>query len=822
MQLSHWFPVAAVVLVLTAAPPGQAQDIPDEATRERVADWIERCDGDWSGACGRVDGYIVERTLGRWCRRLEVQWDTPRLVRSADVDHPAADVAARHRHRAEEFLEECVPIYAAALARAGIAASDRADAGDAGPREAGERWEVAPADRVMQAAKRSNLRSGPGTSHDKVGLLEVGDEVRVTGEVGDWLRIEAPGGGEAFIYGPLLAEVPPDRVATAAREEPAPSPDTAAETDSDRAQDIPDAATAERIADWMGRCNAWSRDATLDCEPVADQIMATESGQRCAQLRNTALGLSDDQALQVLRDPQYALSAMASRPDRVRRDVEEFLRDCVPIYAAALDRAGEEAGSSPSQATARPEPAAPQGARERVADWWERCWELRDDGRISYPASLYDLDDLSSDRDAQELVRMLQEDGRPVREAREYADNCGWAFEQARESDQRCDNLMRRVRKTGFRDGVLQNPDFYVDGATRRAIEEFRQNCVKVYDAVLDAGRRDTTALAARSDHEPGQQAAAQQDARTAGTDTGSTDPLHGSIAFSQDDDGAYAWGIAWSFDSAAGAQSEALGQCREYGGRQCAQAGWFREACGALAIGSVNGYGTGWGATTAEAERDALAQCRAVNDDCRIEVARCSQSEQAGGNGQLDDADGALPEEGTSVATVSTEPKCGGVPDYVACWYELEAPDGCYVYWANNYREIEEYQEQPTRIFWSGSCSGGVATGEGTVEIFVNENGGPHMSSTGRLDVSGLRQGRWVDTDHSCCGGIVDYEGDYLDGKRDGRWTLSGRGDPRNRIYERSYVDGHGTGDYWTGDSDNLRAEQWRDDSFGQPRTYD
>ena len=70
MRLSGWFPVAAVALVLTAAPPGQAQGIPDEATRDRVADWIEHCDGDWSGAGGRVDDYIVERMLGRWCRRL--------------------------------------------------------------------------------------------------------------------------------------------------------------------------------------------------------------------------------------------------------------------------------------------------------------------------------------------------------------------------------------------------------------------------------------------------------------------------------------------------------------------------------------------------------------------------------------------------------------------------------------------------------------------------------------------------------------------------------------------------------------------------------
>ena len=47
--------------------------------------------------------------------------------------------------------------------------------------------------------ERANLLSGPGTDYDKVGLLEVGDEVTVTGEAGEWLRIEAPNGGEALL-----------------------------------------------------------------------------------------------------------------------------------------------------------------------------------------------------------------------------------------------------------------------------------------------------------------------------------------------------------------------------------------------------------------------------------------------------------------------------------------------------------------------------------------------------------------------------------------------------------------------------------------------
>ena len=69
--------------------------------------------------------------------------------------------------------------------------------------------DLVPVQRVMRAVRRTNLRSGPGTHLDKVGLLEVGEQVRVTGQVGDWLRIEVSGGGTAFVYAPLLADVTP-------------------------------------------------------------------------------------------------------------------------------------------------------------------------------------------------------------------------------------------------------------------------------------------------------------------------------------------------------------------------------------------------------------------------------------------------------------------------------------------------------------------------------------------------------------------------------------------------------------------------------------
>ena len=59
-------------------------------------------------------------------------------------------------------------------------------------------------DRWMRARTRANLRSGPGTDHARVGLLEAGEEVLVTGEAGEWLRIRGTDGGTAFVHGSLL------------------------------------------------------------------------------------------------------------------------------------------------------------------------------------------------------------------------------------------------------------------------------------------------------------------------------------------------------------------------------------------------------------------------------------------------------------------------------------------------------------------------------------------------------------------------------------------------------------------------------------------
>ena len=77
-------------------------------------------------------------------------------------------------------------------------------------------FEVVPVSRLMRAVKRANLRSGPGTHHNKVGLLEVGEQVRVTGKAGGWLRVDVSDGKTAFVYAPLLGDVTPSAEPTAA------------------------------------------------------------------------------------------------------------------------------------------------------------------------------------------------------------------------------------------------------------------------------------------------------------------------------------------------------------------------------------------------------------------------------------------------------------------------------------------------------------------------------------------------------------------------------------------------------------------------------
>ena len=106
---------------------------------------------------------------------------------------------------------------------------------------------------------------------------------------------------------------------------------------------------------------------------------------------------------------------------------------------------------------------------------------------------------------------------------------------------------------------------------------------------------------------------------------------LYGSIAFSHKSGGGYAGGIAWNHGSLDKARRQAIEKCRGEGGQGCREVGWFRDACGAIAIGDGNGYGTGWGETFGPAEEMAMAKCRGVgNANCRVEISRCAKPDVA------------------------------------------------------------------------------------------------------------------------------------------------------------------------------------------------
>jgi hypothetical protein len=92
----------------------------------------------------------------------------------------------------------------------------------------------------------------------------------------------------------------------------------------------------------------------------------------------------------------------------------------------------------------------------------------------------------------------------------------------------------------------------------------------------------------------------------------------YGAIAFSQDSG---ATGYAYNFRRRDLAEERALEEC----GHGCRVVIWFRNACGALATGKNNGYGTGWGTSRGIAERIALNKCAENTRNCSIARWACT-----------------------------------------------------------------------------------------------------------------------------------------------------------------------------------------------------
>lgn len=89
---------------------------------------------------------------------------------------------------------------------------------------------------------------------------------------------------------------------------------------------------------------------------------------------------------------------------------------------------------------------------------------------------------------------------------------------------------------------------------------------------------------------------------------------FYGAIAYSPT---TRAHGWAYDYTSHDEAKRHALAQCSRHA-EDCVVPVWFRNACGALAVGA-DGYGSGWGASRKLAETYAIKSCGRYSGGCAV-----------------------------------------------------------------------------------------------------------------------------------------------------------------------------------------------------------
>ena len=105
----------------------------------------------------------------------------------------------------------------------------------------------------------------------------------------------------------------------------------------------------------------------------------------------------------------------------------------------------------------------------------------------------------------------------------------------------------------------------------------------------------------------------------------------------------------------------------------------------------------------------------------------------------------------------ISVEETCAGKPEGSLCWKELANHSGCFVW--------DDYFYEHQTVTWSGGRYGSVAHGQGTL-IWTSGRG--NSSYTGRLE-KGKQVGHCVVRRDNG----AKEKGEYVAGKREGRWLL-------------------------------------------------
>ncbi len=109
-----------------------------------------------------------------------------------------------------------------------------------------------------------------------------------------------------------------------------------------------------------------------------------------------------------------------------------------------------------------------------------------------------------------------------------------------------------------------------------------------------------------------------QAEAQTTGQ--AAAQDFYGAIAYSPST-GAHGW--SFDYRSRNEAENVAKSNCGKHA-TDCIVPIWFRNACGALAVGS-NGYGSGWGTSQKIAEGYALQVCGKHTTGCTIKRWACT-----------------------------------------------------------------------------------------------------------------------------------------------------------------------------------------------------
>jgi len=84
---------------------------------------------------------------------------------------------------------------------------------------------------------------------------------------------------------------------------------------------------------------------------------------------------------------------------------------------------------------------------------------------------------------------------------------------------------------------------------------------------------------------------------------------------------------MGWSYDYSSKwkANNTALKKCRKYAS-DCRIATWFRNACGAVAVGQNGGWGAQWGHNIKNAKWKARKTCRKYDSNCKVKRWVCTK----------------------------------------------------------------------------------------------------------------------------------------------------------------------------------------------------